>query len=48
VGVLVTIAGIALSYRLDAPTAPVIVAGLALVFFALLVIRSIGRKTTAL
>jgi len=47
VGVLVTISGIALSYKLDAPTAPVIVTGLALVFFALLAIRSIGRKTTA-
>jgi zinc/manganese transport system permease protein len=47
VGVLVTIAGIALSYKLDAPTAPAIVAGLALVFFALLTIRSIRRKRTA-
>jgi len=47
VGVLVTIAGIALSYKLDAPTAPAIVAGLALVFFTLLTIRSIRRKRTA-
>jgi zinc/manganese transport system permease protein len=44
VGVLITIAGIAVSYKLDAPTAPVIVAGLALVFFALLAIQSIRQK----
>lgn len=47
VGVLITITGIALSYKLDAPTAPVIVAGLALVFFALLAVASIWRKETA-
>jgi zinc/manganese transport system permease protein len=46
VGVLITIAGIALSYKLDAPTAPVIVAGLALTFFVLLAIRSIRHRGT--
>lgn len=35
-GALITIAGIAISYKLDAPTAPLIVAGFALTFFALL------------
>jgi len=44
VGVLITIAGMALSYRLDIPTAPVIVAGLALTFFLLLSIKAIRRK----
>ncbi len=44
VGVLITIAGIALSYKLDVPTAPVIVAGLALVFFALLAIQAVRKK----
>jgi zinc/manganese transport system permease protein len=44
VGVLVTIAGIALSYKLDAPTAPVIVAGLALTFFVLLLIKAAFQK----
>jgi len=44
VGVLITIAGIALSYRLDIPTAPVIVAGLALTFFLLLSIKAIFQK----
>jgi zinc/manganese transport system permease protein len=44
VGVLVTIAGMALSYKLDVPTAPVIVAGLALTFFALLSIKAIFQK----
>lgn len=43
VGVLVSIGGIFLSFRLDVPTSPVIVAGLALVFFALLGVR-IYRK----
>jgi zinc/manganese transport system permease protein len=47
VGMLTTIAGIALSYKLDAPTAPVIVAGLALVFFVLTAIMSFGRKGAA-
>ena len=44
VGVLITIAGIALSYKLDAPTAPFIVAGLALVFFALLTVKAVRQK----
>lgn len=39
VGVLVSMAGIFLSFRLDLPTAPVIVAGLAGLFFALLALR---------
>ncbi len=43
-GVLITIAGIALSYKLDAPTAPVIVAGLALTFFILLAAKAMFRK----
>jgi ABC-type Mn2+/Zn2+ transport system permease subunit len=46
VGVLITIAGIALSYKLDAPTAPVIVAGLALAFFTLLAVRTVPGKGT--
>jgi len=46
VGVLITIAGIAISYKLDAPTAPVIVTGLAVVFFVLLAMRSIRRIGT--
>lgn len=41
VGVLITIAGMAVSFRLDVPTAPVIVAGLALSFFTLLVVKAI-------
>jgi len=44
VGVFVTVAGIALSYKLDAPTAPVIVAGLALTFFVLLSIKAMLQK----
>lgn len=44
VGTLVTIVGMALSYKLDVPTAPVIVAGLALVFFTLLLIKAILQK----
>jgi zinc/manganese transport system permease protein len=36
VGVLVSVLGIFLSYRLDLPTAPLIVAGLASIFFVLL------------
>jgi zinc/manganese transport system permease protein len=47
VGVLVSIGGIFLSFRLDIPTAPVIVAGLALVFFALLAGRIIRMKAGA-
>jgi zinc/manganese transport system permease protein len=44
VGVLITIAGIALSYKLDAPTAPVIVAGLAFTFFFLLSMKALRTK----
>ncbi len=44
VGVLITITGMALSYTLDVPTAPVIVAGLALTFFFLLSIKAIRQK----
>lgn len=39
VGVLVSVAGIFLSFKLDVPTAPVIVAGLALMFFVLLLVK---------
>jgi zinc/manganese transport system permease protein len=44
VGVLITIAGIALSYKLDAPTAPFIVAALALSFFILLAAKAVFGK----
>jgi zinc/manganese transport system permease protein len=44
VGVLVSMGGIFLSFRLDIPTAPVIVAGLALVFFALLAGKIVRQK----
>jgi zinc/manganese transport system permease protein len=44
VGVLITIVGIAISYKLDAPTAPVIVAGLALSFFVLLAAKAVVGK----
>jgi zinc/manganese transport system permease protein len=44
VGVLITIVGIAFSYRLDLPTAPMIVAGMALVFFALLSLKAVWQK----
>lgn len=44
-GTLVSLAGVFLSFRLDIPTAPVIVAGLALVFFTLLIVRMVqGRR----
>ena len=43
VGVLVSVGGIFLSFKLDIPTAPVIVAGLALLFFMLLLVK-IFRK----
>lgn len=45
VGLVITIAGIALSYKLDAPTAPVIVAGLASVFFLLLILKATRRNS---
>jgi len=41
VGIAVSLAGIALSFKLDIPTAPVIVTGLTLVFFALLAVRAL-------
>ena len=44
VGVLVSMGGIFLSFKLDIPTAPVIVAGLALVFFALLLVKILRQK----
>lgn len=43
-GVLVSMGGIFLSFKLDIPTAPVIVAGLALVFFALLLVKIFRQK----
>lgn len=45
VGVLVSMGGIFLSFRLDIPTSPVIVAGLALVFFVLLLGKILRQKT---
>ena len=44
-GALVSMGGILLSFRLDVPTAPVIVAGLALVFFALLLVKVFRQGT---
>jgi zinc/manganese transport system permease protein len=44
VGVLVSMGGITLSYKLDIPTAPVIVAGLALTFFILLFVKVLRQK----
>ncbi len=44
VGVAVSMLGIFLSFRLDIPTAPVIVAGLALIFFALLFLKIFQQK----
>lgn len=43
VGAAVSMAGIFLSFRLDIPTSPTIVAGLALVFFALLIKKIFSR-----
>ena len=40
IGVLITIAGIAISYKLDAPTAPFIVVLLSIMFFILLGVRA--------
>jgi zinc/manganese transport system permease protein len=40
-GLLASIMGIGLSYKLDLPTAPLVVASLSLVFIALLIIKSI-------
>jgi zinc/manganese transport system permease protein len=44
VGVLVSMGGIFLSFKLDIPTAPVIVAGLAVVFFVLLLVKVFQQK----
>ncbi len=46
VGVLISMGGILLSYKLDLPTAPVIVMGLATVFFILLIIRYFRKRYT--
>jgi len=43
VGVLVSMAGIFASLKLDVPTSPAIVAGLALMFFALLAVKVFSR-----
>jgi ABC-type Mn2+/Zn2+ transport system permease subunit len=43
VGVLVSMAGIFASLKLDVPTSPAIVAGLALMFFALLALKVFSR-----
>jgi zinc/manganese transport system permease protein len=45
VGVLITMGGIFVSYKMDMPTAPVIVVGLALVFFILLLARPFIQKS---
>ncbi len=47
VGALISMAGIFLSFKLDIPTAPVIVAGLALMFFTLLIVKIVSRKAEA-
>lgn len=44
VGILITMVGMALSYKLDIPTAPVIVAGLAISFFVLLAAKAMAGK----
>jgi zinc/manganese transport system permease protein len=44
VGVLITIMGIALSYKLDAPTAPFIVVLLSIMFFILLGVRALKTR----
>jgi zinc/manganese transport system permease protein len=46
-GGVVSVLGIFLSYRLDLPTAPVIVAGLALIFFVLLASKVVLQKRHA-
>lgn len=43
-GAVVSMVGIFLSFRLDVPTAPVIVTGLALLFFAVLLVRVLQGK----
>jgi zinc/manganese transport system permease protein len=44
-GVLVSMGGIYLSFRLDLPTAPIIVAGLAIIFFVLLVGKVVFQRS---
>jgi len=44
VGALVSMGGIYLSFRLDLPTAPLIVAGLAIIFFVLLVCKVVFQR----
>jgi zinc/manganese transport system permease protein len=43
-GVIVSIGGIFLSYKLDIPTAPVIVVSLSIIFFVLLAIRAWNKQ----
>ena len=47
VGALVSMGGIYLSFRLDLPTAPLIVAGLAIIFFALLACKAVFMRRPA-
>jgi zinc/manganese transport system permease protein len=47
VGVLVSMGGIYLSFRLDIPTAPLIVAGLAIIFFVLLLCKVAFQRRPA-
>jgi len=47
VGVLASMGGIYLSFRLDLPTAPLIVAGLAIIFFALLACKAVFMRRPA-
>jgi zinc/manganese transport system permease protein len=47
VGVLVSMGGIYLSFRLDLPTAPIIVAGLAIIFFVLLICKVAFQRRPA-
>jgi zinc/manganese transport system permease protein len=46
-GVLVSMGGIYLSFRLDLPTAPLIVAGLAIIFFVLLLCKCAFQRRPA-
>ncbi|MGC8579160.1 MAG: metal ABC transporter permease [bacterium] len=44
IGLLITMVGLALSYKMDLPTAPTIVAGLALTFFTALLVKAVFQK----
>jgi len=44
IGLLITMAGITISYKMDLPTAPAIVASLALTFFTLLSFKAMFQK----